>query len=79
MFGCFTRFRLATIRRARRIVANLNRVKQPNIRIREPREPCYDPSEIYGVVPSDIRQPYDVREIIVRIVDDSELDEFKQL
>ena len=64
---------------ARRIVANLNRVKQPNIRIREPREPCYDPSEIYGVVPLDIRQPYDVREIIARIVDGSELDEFKQL
>ncbi len=64
---------------ARRIVANLNRVKQPNIRIREPREPRYDPSEIYGVVPSDIRQPYDVREIIARIVDGSELDEFKQL
>tara|TARA_B100000676_G_scaffold272087_1_gene289840 strand:+ start:894 stop:2501 length:1608 start_codon:yes stop_codon:yes gene_type:complete len=63
----------------RRIVVNLNRVKQPNIRIREPREPLYDPSEIYGVVPTDLKRPYDVREVIARIVDGSELDEFKQL
>ena len=64
---------------ARRIVSNLNRVKQPNIRMREPRAPLYDPSEIYGVVPTDLKRPYDVREVIARIVDGSELDEFKQL
>ncbi len=46
---------------------------------RPPREPQFDPEEIYGVVPADIRQPYDVREVIARIVDGSELDEFKRL
>ncbi|PPR62850.1 MAG: Methylmalonyl-CoA carboxyltransferase 12S subunit [Alphaproteobacteria bacterium MarineAlpha4_Bin2] len=64
---------------ARRIVSNFNRLKQPNIRIRKPRDPNYDAKEIYGVVPSDIRQPYDIREIIARVVDGSDLDEFKQL
>jgi 3-methylcrotonyl-CoA carboxylase beta subunit len=44
-----------------------------------PREPKYDTSEIYGVVPSSLRKPYDVREVIARLVDASELDEFKQL
>ena len=44
-----------------------------------PREPLYPPDEIYGVVPTDLRRPYDVREVIARIVDGSELDEFKQL
>ncbi len=63
----------------RRIVANLNRVKQPNIKMQEPRPPLFDPAEIHGVVPSDIRQPYDVREVIARVVDGSELDEFKAL
>ena len=64
---------------ARRIVGNLNRVKQPNIDLREPVEPLYAADEIYGVVPADARKPYDVREIIARIVDGSEFDEFKQL
>ncbi len=44
-----------------------------------PSPPRYDPAELYGVVPADIRAPYDVREVIARIVDDSELDEFKRL
>ncbi len=43
------------------------------------REPRYDPGEIYGVVPASLRKPYDVREVIARVVDASELDEFKQL
>ena len=43
----------------------------------EPRAPAYDPREIYGVVPTDTKKPYDVREIIARIVDGSEFDEFK--
>jgi len=64
---------------ARRIVASLNSVKRPNLDLRAPREPRFDAAEIYGVVPKDTRKPYDVREIIARIVDDSELDEFKQL
>ncbi|MBI1920022.1 MAG: methylcrotonoyl-CoA carboxylase [Geobacter sp.] len=64
---------------ARRIVANLNRVKHPGLSIREPAEPLYDPAELYGIIPTDTRKPYDVREVIARIVDGSEFDEFKQL
>ena len=64
---------------ARRIVAGLNRVKQPQLELRAPMPPRYDPAEIHGVVPADIRKPYDVREVIARIVDDSRLDEFKRL
>jgi 3-methylcrotonyl-CoA carboxylase beta subunit len=64
---------------ARRIVASLNTVKRPNLEIRAPRAPRFDPSEIYGVIPKDARKPYDVREVIARIVDNSEFDEFKQL
>ncbi len=64
---------------ARRIVGHLNRVKHTTLDIAEPVEPIYDPQEIYGVVPTDPRKPYDVREVIARIVDGSELDEFKQL
>ncbi len=63
----------------RRIVENLNRVKRPEFSPGELREPLYDPSELYGVIPADTRKPYDVREVIARIVDGSELDEFKQL
>jgi 3-methylcrotonyl-CoA carboxylase beta subunit len=62
----------------RRIVANLNRQKSVELEVREPREPLYPPDEIYGIVPADPRKPYDVREVIARIVDGSELDEFKQ-
>ncbi len=64
---------------ARRIVANLNRVKPSGLAIREPREPAYDPAEIYGVVGTDLRKPFDAREVIARIVDASEFEEFKQL
>jgi 3-methylcrotonyl-CoA carboxylase beta subunit len=64
---------------ARRIVGNLNRVKQPNIEIKPGREPLYDAAEIYGIIPNDVRKPYDVRDVIARIVDGSELDEFKAL
>ncbi len=64
---------------ARRIVANLNRVKTVDADLRPPAEPLYDPEELYGVVPQTLRKPYDVREIIARIVDGSELDEFKAL
>ena len=64
---------------ARRIVANLNRVKQPILDIAAPEEPLFDASEIYGCVSSDPRKPYDVREVIARLVDGSRLDEFKPL
>ncbi len=63
----------------RRIIAGLNRTKQTNLKMREPREPLYDPKEIYGIVPNDLRQPYEVREVIARITDGSEFDEFKKL
>jgi 3-methylcrotonyl-CoA carboxylase beta subunit len=64
---------------ARRIVRNLNRVKHPSLALRPPTAPAYDPAELYGVIPTDVRKPYDVREVIARIVDGSEFDEFKQL
>ena len=49
------------------------------IELREPRAPAYDPEELYGVIPEDVRAPYDVHEIIARIVDGSEFHEFKPL
>jgi 3-methylcrotonyl-CoA carboxylase beta subunit len=63
----------------RRIVGNLNRVRQHWLALRPIREPLYPAEDIYGVVPSNPRMQYDVREIIARIVDASEFDEFKQL
>ncbi len=62
---------------ARQIVANLNRPKQVALELATPREPLYAADEIYGIIPADLRKPYDVREVIARIVDGSELDEFK--
>ena len=62
---------------ARRIVANLNGERFDSIPRIASEEPLYDPSEIYGVVPTDTRKPYDVREIIARLVDGSRFDEFK--
>jgi 3-methylcrotonyl-CoA carboxylase beta subunit len=62
----------------RRIVANLNRTKKVSLELREPRAPLYPAEELYGVIPADPRKPYDVREVIARLVDGSELDEFKQ-
>jgi 3-methylcrotonyl-CoA carboxylase beta subunit len=62
---------------ARRIVAHLNRVKKVELHLGGGEEPLYDPEEIYGIIPADTRQPYDVREIIARIVDGSRFDEFK--
>src|SRR5207245_2190070 len=64
---------------ARRIVGNLNSVKQMPFALAESRAPLYPAEEIYGVIPNDVRRPYEVREIIARIVDGSELDEFKLL
>jgi len=62
---------------ARRIVGNLNASKQVELDVREPVEPRYPADELYGVINADIRKPYDVREVIARIVDGSDLDEFK--
>ncbi len=63
----------------REIVANLNAEKKTPWSLTEIEEPLYDPEEIYGVIPEDPRQSYDVREIIARIVDGSRMHEFKPL
>jgi 3-methylcrotonyl-CoA carboxylase beta subunit len=62
---------------ARRIVGNLNWRKPQQLDVREPVAPAYDPRELYGILPTDTRKPYDVREVIARIVDGSGLDEWK--
>ena len=64
---------------ARRAVARLNRVKPVNGDFTEAIEPVYNSREIYAVVPADSRKTYDVREVIARIVDGSDFDEFKAL
>ena len=66
----------------RRMVANLNRKAATSIAaaaaVPAIEEPRYDPEELYGIIPADTRKPYDVREVIARIVDGSRLDEFRQ-
>jgi 3-methylcrotonyl-CoA carboxylase beta subunit len=63
----------------RRIVANLNGPKSVGLDIRPPVDPLYATDELRGVVPVDLRTPYDIREVIARLVDGSEFDEFKAL
>ena len=63
----------------RRIVAGLNTKKSIDIRLQKPAEPKYDPAELDGIVPLDLKKQYDVREVIARLVDASEFDEFKAL
>ncbi|MBP2234381.1 3-methylcrotonyl-CoA carboxylase beta subunit [Sinorhizobium kostiense] len=62
---------------ARRVVSTLNREKPSSVDLREPEPPLYDPDEISGIVPADLRTPYEIREVIARIVDGSRFDEFK--
>jgi 3-methylcrotonyl-CoA carboxylase beta subunit len=62
----------------RTIVSTLNTAKTMPADVTEPEDPAYDPAELYGIVNADWRRPYDVREVIARIVDGSRLDEFKQ-
>lgn len=62
----------------RAIVANLNTVKDVPLDVREPRPPALDAEELYGIIPDDVRAPYDVREVIARTIDGSEFDEFKR-
>jgi 3-methylcrotonyl-CoA carboxylase beta subunit len=64
---------------ARQIVGNLNPIKSVSLDVKEPREPLFAAEELYGVIPTDTRRPYDVHEVIARLVDGSEFDEFKQL
>jgi len=63
----------------RNIVENLERPTKYPLDISSPEEPYYDPEELYGTVPNDLRKPYDVREVIARIVDGSRFQEFKEL
>jgi 3-methylcrotonyl-CoA carboxylase beta subunit len=63
----------------RRIVANLNAAKTPDIPLATPKPPAYDPGELDGIIPQSLATQYDVREVIARLVDDSVLDEFKRL
>ena len=62
---------------ARRAVGSLNRAKPRTVVWETPEEPAYDPAEMLGVVPADLRTPYDIREVIARLVDGSRFDEFK--
>jgi len=64
---------------ARRIVANLNTKKNVDIALLKSRDPAHDATELNGIVPVDLKKQYDVREVIARIVDASEFDEFKAL
>ncbi len=62
---------------ARQIVGRLNRVKAMTLDVAEPRAPLFPPDDLYGVINADIKKPYDVREVIARLVDGSDFDEFK--
>ncbi len=62
---------------ARRAVSHLNRAKPKTVVWQSPEDPAYDPNEIFGIVPGDLRTPYDIREVIARVVDGSRFDEFK--
>lgn len=64
---------------ARNIIENVDRPRKFQLDVDEPEDPYYDPAEIYGVIPADIRKPYDVREVIARMVDGSRFQEFKEL
>ncbi|WP_371377504.1 carboxyl transferase domain-containing protein [Thalassotalea aquiviva] len=64
---------------ARQAIKNLNRIKPISVKISAVQPPLYDPKEIYGVIPKDPKQPFDIREVIARIVDASQFDEFKAL
>ncbi|MEN2708957.1 carboxyl transferase domain-containing protein [Sphingomonas sp. NPDC092331] len=63
----------------RDIVSHLPADRTPDIALLDPRAPKYDAEELYGVVPEDVRAPYDVHEVIARITDGSEFHEFKPL
>lgn len=64
---------------ARNIIENVGAVQKSELDISEPEDPAYDPREIYGTIPADIRKPYDIREVIARLVDGSRFHEFKEL
>lgn len=64
---------------ARQLVSQLNTKKRVSLDVQKPKEPEYAADEIYGILPPDLRQPFDIREIMARVVDGSEFEEFKPL
>jgi 3-methylcrotonyl-CoA carboxylase beta subunit/propionyl-CoA carboxylase len=66
------------LRLARTIVSTLNSTKSLPTDTANPEDPIYDPQEINGIIPADLRRPYDVREVLARLVDGSRFDEFKE-
>jgi acetyl-CoA carboxylase carboxyltransferase component len=64
---------------ARNIVENLDRSSRFELDVSEPEDPAYDPEEMYGIVPTDLRKAFDMREVIARVVDGSRFHEFKEL
>ncbi|MBN2603348.1 MAG: methylcrotonoyl-CoA carboxylase [Candidatus Thermoplasmatota archaeon] len=67
------------IHMARNIVENLNRPEKTRLDVKKPEEPIYDPKEIYGIISKDPRKPFDIKDIIARVVDGSKFHEFKAL
>ena len=65
------------IERVREIVSRLGHAKKTEVDLEAPEDPLYPPEEIYGVIPRDLRRPYDVRELLARLLDGSRLHEFK--
>src|SRR5512136_2061997 len=70
---------MEAIQMLRSVVENLNRPEKTHIDVKKPEDPVYDINEIYGIISKDIRKPFDIREIIARIVDGSKFHEFKAL
>ena len=62
---------------ARQALGNLNRIKPQTVLLQASEDPAFDPDELFGVVPADLKTPYDIREVIARVVDGSRFDEFK--
>lgn len=67
------------LRIARQLVSQLNRKKQFSLALQPPQDPLYDAHELYGIIPADARKTFDMREIIARLVDGSEFEEFKAM
>ncbi|MFH1502142.1 MAG: carboxyl transferase domain-containing protein [Candidatus Eisenbacteria bacterium] len=64
---------------ARNIIENLDAPRRFDLEMSEPEDPAYDPEELYGIVPTDLRKAFDMREVIARVVDGSRFQEFKEL
>ena len=67
------------LKMARQLASQFNRKKKISLAIKKPIEPEYDPKEVYGILPPDLRMPFDIREILARVLDASEFEEFKPL